>query len=140
MIRRPPRSTRTDTPVPYTTLFRSFAAPDVEGEGGGRAQSLLARQAEVLPERPAAAIDPVHPLEAQASLGPRPAAAGKRKGRRAGGNLLRPQTTDALAVRQSSYPRSRGNVPEARPGVHAARRVPQSTRLKSSYQCATCHT
>src|SRR3546814_20856093 len=25
MIRRPPRSTRTDTPFPYTTLFRSFA-------------------------------------------------------------------------------------------------------------------
>src|SRR3546814_20356080 len=24
MIRRPPRSTHTDTPVPYTTLFRSF--------------------------------------------------------------------------------------------------------------------
>src|SRR3546814_11161008 len=24
MIRPPPRSTRTDTPVPYTTLFRSF--------------------------------------------------------------------------------------------------------------------
>src|SRR3546814_15198552 len=23
MVRRPPRSTRTDTPVPYTTLFRS---------------------------------------------------------------------------------------------------------------------
>src|SRR3546814_5032039 len=27
MIRRPPRSTRTDTPFPYTTLFRSSAAP-----------------------------------------------------------------------------------------------------------------
>src|SRR3546814_13906680 len=26
MIRRPPRSTRTDTLVPYTTLFRSLAA------------------------------------------------------------------------------------------------------------------
>src|SRR3546814_18897156 len=26
MIRRPPRSTRTDTLVPYTTLFRSFPA------------------------------------------------------------------------------------------------------------------
>src|SRR3546814_15898227 len=26
MIRRPPRSTRTDTPLPYTTLFRSFTA------------------------------------------------------------------------------------------------------------------
>src|SRR3546814_4514194 len=27
MIRRPPRSTRTDTLFPYTTLFRSFAKP-----------------------------------------------------------------------------------------------------------------
>src|SRR3546814_4135977 len=27
MIRRPPRSTRTDTLFPYTTLFRSDAAP-----------------------------------------------------------------------------------------------------------------
>src|SRR3546814_17527009 len=26
MIRRPPRSTRTDTLLPYTTLFRSWAA------------------------------------------------------------------------------------------------------------------
>src|SRR3546814_2652950 len=30
MIRRPPRSTRTDTLFPYTTLFRSFAASAVE--------------------------------------------------------------------------------------------------------------
>src|SRR3546814_6260228 len=29
MIRRPPRSTRTDTLFPYTTLFRSGAAPDI---------------------------------------------------------------------------------------------------------------
>src|SRR3546814_988166 len=28
MIRRPPRSTRTDTLFPYTTLFRSFASPE----------------------------------------------------------------------------------------------------------------
>src|SRR3546814_2867049 len=27
MIRRPPRSTRTDTLFPYTTLFRSYGAP-----------------------------------------------------------------------------------------------------------------
>src|SRR3546814_3018800 len=27
MIRRPPRSTRTDTLFPYTTLFRSFTEP-----------------------------------------------------------------------------------------------------------------
>src|SRR3546814_10948991 len=29
MIRRPPRSTRTDTLLPYTTLFRSSAYPEV---------------------------------------------------------------------------------------------------------------
>src|SRR3546814_3249673 len=28
MIRRPPRSTRTDPPFPYTTLFRSFLTED----------------------------------------------------------------------------------------------------------------
>src|SRR3546814_12214985 len=30
MIRRPPRSTRTDTLFPYTTLFRSALAPGAE--------------------------------------------------------------------------------------------------------------
>src|SRR3546814_16321435 len=30
MIRRPPRSTRTDTLFPYTTLFRSFHEPESE--------------------------------------------------------------------------------------------------------------
>src|SRR3546814_9204649 len=32
MIRRPPRSTRTDSLCPYTTLFRSWAAPMIEGD------------------------------------------------------------------------------------------------------------
>src|SRR3546814_4283709 len=38
MIRRPPRSTRTDTLFPYTTLFRSAVgvAIDVEGSFAGR--------------------------------------------------------------------------------------------------------
>src|SRR3546814_6551472 len=31
MIRRPPRSTRTDTLFPYTTLFRSNPSPEGEG-------------------------------------------------------------------------------------------------------------
>src|SRR3546814_7405963 len=39
MIRRPPRSTRTDTLFPYTTLFRSFASSFIKlglvpGDGG----------------------------------------------------------------------------------------------------------
>src|SRR3546814_5327119 len=34
MIRRPPRSTRTDTLFPYTTLFRSHATGDARIDGG----------------------------------------------------------------------------------------------------------
>src|SRR3546814_18669265 len=40
MIRRPPRSTRTDTLFPYTTLFRSLPAQaraGVAGRDGGKA-------------------------------------------------------------------------------------------------------
>src|SRR3546814_11583182 len=32
MIRRPPRSTRTDTPFPYTTLFRSGGVVCISGD------------------------------------------------------------------------------------------------------------
>src|SRR3546814_14951783 len=46
MIRRPPRSTRTDTLFPYTTLFRSFTARSMVEEAelwvrsaGGAAQA-----------------------------------------------------------------------------------------------------
>src|SRR3546814_3128315 len=48
MIRRPPRSTRTDTLFPYTTLFRSGPVPDSGGRdahlcrtrpSGGKAKS-----------------------------------------------------------------------------------------------------
>src|SRR3546814_12418775 len=35
MIRRPPRSTRTDTLFPYTTLFRSAALPWIPRERAG---------------------------------------------------------------------------------------------------------
>src|SRR3546814_16675617 len=37
MIRRPPRSTRTDTLFPYTTLFRSLAIFAGQAAGGDRA-------------------------------------------------------------------------------------------------------
>src|SRR3546814_5463096 len=36
MIRRPPRSTRTDTLFPYTTLFRSGLCTSAEQRGGRR--------------------------------------------------------------------------------------------------------
>src|SRR3546814_1983862 len=39
MIRRPPRSTRTDTLFPYTTLFRSLRRHSSLPEGGPEARS-----------------------------------------------------------------------------------------------------
>src|SRR3546814_3487326 len=59
MIRRPPRSTRTDTLFPYTTLFRSQDAEDAAGDpaqpsaAGGLAHAAgvrLARRGAVQPE------------------------------------------------------------------------------------------
>src|SRR3546814_18977357 len=52
MIRRPPRSTRTDTLFPYTTLFRSQGHAEAEGEaaedGAGPAEAR--RQVEGAPD------------------------------------------------------------------------------------------
>src|SRR3546814_7563767 len=63
MIRRPPRSTRTDTLFPYTTLFRSVhlglvagvvgqreAAEALAGGGGGQIQARVIRQILPAPE------------------------------------------------------------------------------------------
>src|SRR3546814_2001585 len=41
MIRRPPRSTRTDTLFPYTTLFRSLLIPKAKGSPDGHPAALL---------------------------------------------------------------------------------------------------
>src|SRR3546814_3153553 len=43
MIRRPPRSTRTDPPFPSTTLFRSHESPATEAEQQARRQGRVAR-------------------------------------------------------------------------------------------------
>src|SRR3546814_4915516 len=42
MIRRPPRSTRTDTLFPYTTLFRSLLPAAAQGGGAARRRQLTA--------------------------------------------------------------------------------------------------
>src|SRR3546814_5256863 len=51
MIRRPPRSTRTDTLCPYTTLFRSARLADVASydEAGAQAIDAAVRAAGELP-------------------------------------------------------------------------------------------
>src|SRR3546814_4946560 len=65
MIRRPPRSTRTDTLFPYTTLFRSWnfdrrlqGWQDIALNDTGRAQAarLAARVREAAAARPFAAL------------------------------------------------------------------------------------
>src|SRR3546814_6794153 len=45
MIRRPPRSTRTDTLFPYTTLFRSEGFRQAQGRRSGQGQGAGSRQA-----------------------------------------------------------------------------------------------
>src|SRR3546814_1577954 len=52
MIRRPPRSTRTDTPFPYTPLFRSGRPPDGDG---------ATRRRHPVPETTTEADRPWHP-------------------------------------------------------------------------------
>src|SRR3546814_11532075 len=75
MIRRPPRSTRTDTLFPYTTLFRSLH-PRLIGRAvvahhhRWRMVVALDQQARLVPDRQAERAErPRHPLIAQQPLG-----------------------------------------------------------------------
>src|SRR3546814_5050548 len=59
MIRRPPRSTRTDTLFPYTTLFRSGSHANRAHTGHARARPLMPSiQADARGRRAAAAFPP----------------------------------------------------------------------------------
>src|SRR3546814_2189176 len=46
MIRRPPRSTRTDTLFPYTTLFRSLDIPQIRAIGASGEERFAADRLE----------------------------------------------------------------------------------------------
>src|SRR3546814_14271368 len=52
MIRRPPRSTRTDTLFPYTTLFRSHRADYRQAEGKSDQPTLVSGHCMSLIEHP----------------------------------------------------------------------------------------
>src|SRR3546814_12975551 len=87
MIRRPPRSTRTDTLFPYSTLFRS--GEPLSRHGARPPEIHLSRITLAQRRHP-----PAHVLEAfRVEFGDR---AGDRRLRLLGGKLLRQEAFDAL--------------------------------------------
>src|SRR3546814_19706882 len=61
MIRRPPRSTRTDTLFPYTTLFRSVVGPTMYyGQGAGEMPTASAVVADLVDVARLESADPGH--------------------------------------------------------------------------------
>src|SRR3546814_20338016 len=52
MIRRPPRSTRTDTLFPYTTLFRSSFAQLPNGASLDRTEAVIRRMTDIALKQP----------------------------------------------------------------------------------------
>src|SRR3546814_12442464 len=73
MIRRPPRSTRTDTLFPYTTLFRSVAVDLEQLAGHLDVGEVLAEAGQVLPvDGAAVAVEQAGPGEHVAAGADRP--------------------------------------------------------------------
>src|SRR3546814_2734691 len=75
MIRHPPRSTRTDTVFPYTTLFRShLVAEEIQLDltdvscGGASTESITGRQLTVIREHVPPQIDSVRSEEHKSEL------------------------------------------------------------------------
>src|SRR3546814_6157288 len=135
MIRPPPRSTRTDTLFPYTTLFRSvharfpFIRLDVTADPRQRAAAYYDRIAWCSPLR---------------SLGsPTPAVGPEREWERVEprhwhlfrwGPCARSSRPAAARVRRARRPRLQ-TAPPCRSGPRAETVDRKSTRLKSSHQC-----
>src|SRR3546814_1425876 len=75
MIRRQPRSTRTDTLFPYTTLFRSRVQAAEGGDDVGARQAVVQRCDHHVPERGIQArvedLDHLRPARAQQARGQR---------------------------------------------------------------------
>src|SRR3546814_20040194 len=72
MIRRPPRSTRTDTLFPYTTLFRSARLRHLADRGGRRGRRVRLPRVDVAdrvrPARPARRRSEEHTSELQSLM------------------------------------------------------------------------
>src|SRR3546814_7638520 len=122
MIRRPPRSTRTDTRFPYTTLFRSAAAgapslspsPSGGGAGWGWVSSQLAVMLE--PFRTETHPHPNPPLEGEGF-----------KASVVGSTHALESPHETLVRKNPRPPRRRGAVPAQSAGRRADRRSDEHT-------------
>src|SRR3546814_4730427 len=122
MIRRPPRSTRTDTLVPYTTLFRS---------GGGKRGVVLQRFADQRVElRVAERRPPV--LRGECGVAERGRSEAAAAGQRIGFDHAPPrcESVGACAAREQHRCRNRGKH-EGQPAVRATRSEEHTSELQS---------
>src|SRR3546814_3647375 len=133
MIRRPPRSKRTDTLFPYTTLFRSIGEVAVETHRGKRAAG----------DR----VEPANPRRAPGDgdenligIDPRLARKGERldddivEGERLGIGAI----VDGRHRERAVEPRVRAHAVAAHRGrERAGTQRSESTRLNSSHSCAS---
>src|SRR3546814_4963375 len=123
MIRRPPRSTRTDTLFPYTTLFRSV--PPRNRRRGRRAQGWPERHRQrpaALRLRPCPPHEPPQPLRRrrprrhvlQRDLQPRPPLLHDARHARAGPHLARRRSILGLGPRAQDRHHLREPAPAVR--------------------------
>src|SRR3546814_4689223 len=118
MFRRPPRSTRTDTPFPYTTLFRSNSGQPVAQVGQGQARVAVVNEdaARRLPQMPMLqgvvdedVVPPAMPALVDGHAGDDPRTG---KVRRRPALLLRLRPSTARAARQDDRIRSEEHTSE----------------------------
>src|SRR3546814_7626388 len=111
MIRRPPRSTRTDTLFPYTTLFRSSLFPSDRLSGDGHAIGRNTDAQERRRERGAAGIDGVE----RAQRGPAERATARLFPLLGRGGAERPLPTEQTTCRPAPAPCPRDPRTRSRP-------------------------
>src|SRR3546814_4529182 len=115
MLRRPPRSTRTDTLFPYTTLFRSLAARGQTLLGGDIEIAMTQREASASEKAALGGLGPLSETIRMRAMAQRPGAAG--------GDEPLAVLTELKGV-DAAYPLY---------GTLALRKDRKSTRLNSSH-------
>src|SRR3546814_4332883 len=134
MIRRPPRSTRTDTLFPYTTLFRSITTGNlhISAGGAGDLTPLAGLQLDIVDDGADRNLPDLHRI---ARLHVHLLA---RDDLIAGGDALRSQNIGDLPVLILHQRDEGGTVGVIFQALDSRRNVDRkSTRLKYSHQCAT---